>query len=78
MPVPYWQPNATFSVDESTWTARWERNGYKDDPSNPEKKSHRIVDVDEKITVEKALLQEKQKLLKLVELRKNKPPMNFD
>ncbi|MEC7688448.1 MAG: DNA topoisomerase, partial [Candidatus Thermoplasmatota archaeon] len=78
VPVPYWQLNATFSVDESTWTARWERNGHKDDPSNPEKKSHRIVDVDEKITVEKALSSGETEVTEVSRIKKEQPPMNFD
>ena len=78
VPVPYWQLNATFSVDESTWTARWERNGHKDDPSNPEKKSHRIVDVDEKITVEKALSSGETEVSEVSRIKKEQAPMNFD
>ncbi len=78
VPVPYWQLNATFSVDESTWTARWERNGHKDDPSNPEKKSHRIVDVDEKITVEKALSSGETEVSEVNRIKKEQAPMNFD
>ncbi|MEC8722028.1 MAG: DNA topoisomerase [Candidatus Thermoplasmatota archaeon] len=78
VPVPYWQLNATFSVDEATWTARWERKGHKDDPSNPEKKSHRIVDADEKSTVQKAISSGKTEVSETSRVKKEQAPMNFD
>ena len=77
-PVPYWQLNATFTVDDAKWTARWERNGHKDDPSNPEKKSHRIVDAKEKEIVEKSISSGKTKVSEESRIKKEKPPMNFD
>ena len=78
VPVPYWQVNATFSVDDAKWTARWERNGHKDDPSNPEKKSHRIVDAVEKSTVEKAITSGNTEVSEISRIKKEQPPMNFD
>ena len=77
-PVPYWQLNATFTVDNAKWTARWERSGHKDDTSNPEKKSHRIVDASEKEVVENAISSGKTKVSENSRIRKEKPPMNFD
>ena len=50
----------------------------KDDPSNPEKKSHRIVDVDEKITVEKALSSGETEVTEVSRIKKEQAPMNFD
>ena len=78
IPVPYWQLNAKFSVDGASWTARWERNGHKDDPSNPERKSHRIVDSDEKSTVEQAISSGKTEVSEISRIKKEQAPMNFD
>ena len=78
VPVPYWQLNATFSVDDAKWNARWERKSHKDDPTNPEKKSHRIVDAEEKEIVEKAITSGNTKVSETSRIKKEQPPMNFD
>ena len=79
IPIPYWQLNATFKIKDIEWTARWERKGHKDDPENPEKKSHRIIDVDEKLAVEKAITSgEPVKVTEKSRTKKEQPPLNFD
>jgi len=79
IPMPFWQLNATFSAGDAKWTGRWERSGHKDDPEQPEKKAHRIVEASEKAEIEKALsskaaisASEKDRI------KKEQPPLNFD
>lgn len=79
IPMPFWQLSGTFSAGDATWTARWERNGHKDDPLQPEKKAHRITEASEKAEIEAVLASgapvntsEKDRT------KKEQPPLNFD
>jgi DNA topoisomerase-3 len=79
VPLPYWQLQATFSAGDARWTARWERTNHKDDPENPEKKSHRIIELAEKEAIE-AILQGKNPFesKETSRTKTEQPPLNFD
>jgi DNA topoisomerase-3 len=79
VPLPYWQLQATFSAGDARWTARWERTNHKDDPENPEKKPHRIIELAEKEAIE-AILQGKNpfETKETSRTKTEQPPLNFD
>ena len=78
-PEPFWELGAMFASGDATWSARWERTGHKDDPANPELKSHRIMEKSEKEMLESIL--ESDGDFTVTQNDRNsteKPPLNFD
>ena len=78
-PAPFWELEGNFESGDAKWTARWERADHKDDPENPERKAHRIIESSEKEMLEGILESEGEFTVSQSERdSKEKPPLNFD
>lgn len=80
IPKPFWQLNGTFNAGDAVWSAKWERQGHKDDPDRPEYKKNRIVDLEEKEKIE-AILSDPNTNTSTEQLERlinEKPPLNYD